>query len=728
MSRSIHPVFRAILSVFLFCFAAACSQGEAAQRPDPLRVETAPGSPVVASIRVDISASALRAQAPRLVLRPPEGPAWTLVRTSQERIGRAGYVWHGRIADDPTSSVTIVENRGAIAGTIFSRGGTFQLRAGPGGATYIDRIDPSRFRREAEPTRRSGLRNNSADPSLDTCTTDSGADIDIMVLYTDDARAAAGGTAQMEAEVYLAIAVSNESYANSNVTQRLRLVHTAEVNYAESGNTQTDRDRLKGTTDGLLDNIHAWRNTFAADVVMMIAQNYTNACGQSYIMDPVGNAFEDSAFGVTSRSCSAANLSFPHELGHQMSARHDWDSDPTDNSPYHFNHGYRINGDRRSVMAYPCAQNCPRQPNFSNPSVSFISTTTPSGTATEPHPTDNAQTLNLTAHTVANFRCSSAGRTDVWMKDTWSDTGAEPDPLTAGQPMYQSPTIWVLNAQDPQFLHQHQHQNPEFGSPNWAYVKLHNGGAAQTGTLRLYYGAASTGLIWPGSFTQIGAVTVTIPASSTRIVEIPWSNLPGVGHYCLVARWESTADPMHAEGSDINANTIANNNIVWRNVNIVDDHDMDRPISLIVRNTDPRNRAIAALLIRLPRNANGLSFARYGQVTFELDPRLTRLTGDAVRPDGLTGRGATWTLASGAEQAQLTGLILPPGGEGRLTIRLRRPPANAPRDVFRLEVEQWQLGLPGTRAAGVRIRRVGGVSYDIRTGGSTAAYVPPRGG
>ena len=60
-----------------------------------------------------------------------------------------------------------------------------------------------------------------------------------MVVYTATTRAAAGGTDAMLATIYLALSEANQSYLNSNISQRLRLVHTQEVNYAESGNIQT---------------------------------------------------------------------------------------------------------------------------------------------------------------------------------------------------------------------------------------------------------------------------------------------------------------------------------------------------------------------------------------------------------------------------------------------------------------------------------------------------------
>jgi hypothetical protein len=708
----------ALLSTTLLVSLSACTTRNGPPRPG------AAGPLVTATAPAGLAAAALQGGgASQITLRGPDGRTFNLVRDSQERIGEAGTVWQGHIANTPMSSATIVENKGAIAGTIFSREGTYRLRSDPGGTVYIERIDTRRFLPEAEPTRRSGLRNNAADPALDTCSTDSGDQIDVMVVYTDDARAAAGSTAAMEAEVYLAVSLANQSYANSNINQRLRLVHVAEVAYAETGNTTTDKNRLKAKTDGFLDQVHTLRDTFAADSVMMIASQYSNACGESFIMSPVGNAFEDSAFGVVDRNCSTANLSFPHELGHQMSARHDWANDPTDNSPFHFNHGYRIPSVWRTVMAYPCSSStpCPRLTYFSNPGVSISGT--PSGVSTEPQPTDNAQTLNLTAQTVANFRCSSAGRTDVWAKDTWSDTGAEPDPLTAGQPMWESPYIWVRNTQDPTFLHQHQHQDPEFGSPNWAYVKLHNGGAAASGTLHFYYGDASTGLVWPTSFTQIAAVPATITAHSTTIVEIPWNNLPGTGHYCLLARWVSSTDPMNGEGTDINANTINNNNIVWHNVNIVNLQDAAED-SFTVRVRAPKGQVAGLTTLRLefPRNANGRTFADFGEIGVELDPRVLRGS-ERQEQQGLERTENGFRLVRGQQSAVLRGLALAPGEETQVRIRLRRPAGGYAKDVFRLRVEQ--VLEPTLATAVIPPRLVGGVTYDIRTG-ANAVFFPQR--
>ena len=709
-----------IIPATLFALGAGCTQGQAPPGTVvPVVSPPATEPAVVSTGAANISAVQIRSEAAaQLTLSTPEGVPLNIRRTSQERIGEAGVAWHGVVVGDPAGSATIVENRDAVAGVVFTSRGTYELK-GSGSNIRISRIDQSRFPPEAEPIPRAGRRDNSADPSLDTCATDSGDNIDVMVLYSDDARAAAGSVAAMEAEVYLAVAVSNQSYANSNVTQRLRLVHTAELSYVESGVSTTDLNALETNASVL-----ALRNSFAADEVSLIVQTL-DYCGRGNIMTSVGNAFESSAYAVINRGCSSANLSFPHELGHNMSLRHDWATDGTDNSPYHFNHGLRVAGTWRTVMAYPCSgTNCPRITQFSNPNVSVGGIAT--GSSSEPQPTDNSQVLNTTALTIANFRCSSPGRTDVWMKDTWTDTGAEPDPLTAGQPMWESPYIWIRNSQDAGLFHQHEHQNPEFGSPNWAYVKVHNGGASSSGTMHLYAANASTGLAWPTNFTEIGSVPVTIGAHSTQVVEIPWPTLPGTGHYCLVARWVSTTDPMHAEGTDINANTIANNNVVWRNVNIVDmSMDADETLDVRVRNPDRQRPVMTSLRLVLPPNANGQTFANVGEIAVTLDPRLLRAqrSGNAIL-DAIIRNKGRWQMERGAEQAEIPGLLLPPGAEGVVKISIRRAPNVRPGDVYRLRIEQWDASVDGARSAQPG-RLVGGVTYDISTG-KRQAYFAPR--
>jgi Metallo-peptidase family M12B Reprolysin-like len=144
-----------------------------------------------------------------------------------------------------------------------------------------------------------------------------------MVVHTQDALA---GATSKEADIYLAVDQSNLSYINSNIDQRLRLVHIAEVSYAEPSPPDTirDRNRLQDKADGYVDNVHTLRDTFGADVVVMITET-GSYCGYSFTMDPVGNAFEDHAspwwYGVAQRSST-------HTVSRMNSGERYWEPDP----------------------------------------------------------------------------------------------------------------------------------------------------------------------------------------------------------------------------------------------------------------------------------------------------------------------------------------------------------------------------------------------------------------
>ena len=681
-----------------------------------------PAPEVLSSIAVEVQVGVLRTNQ-RLSLTMPDGGQLHATRSRLVNTAK-GLVWMGTIDNQSISSAGFSVVNQALAGSILTgTGRSFRLRLDASGVYLLEEIDLRKLPPEGQAPGPSGPRKYKLDnePALETCSTDSGDEIDLMVVYTTDARVGAGGTDVIEADIQLAVEQANQSYINSDVAQRLRLVHLAEVSYTESGKRLTDLGRLQS---GLIGNVHSLRNSHGADVVALITESLDD-CGLSFQMEAVGNAFEGNAFSVVKRvNCmsTAGKHSLAHELGHLMGARHDWKVDGHF-TPFVFSHGHvavePITGPPwRTVMAYDalCQEKfvaCPRVMNWSNPNVSLGGS--PTGVDGGSEPQDNHRALNKTARTVANFRCSSPGRSDVWMKDTWADTGTEPDPAQAAQPMWESPYIWVRNAQDSQLVHQHKHQNPVGGQPNFVYVKLHNGGAATSGQLEVRVVNATLGVSWPGTWTSLPSapVAVAMAANTSRIVELPWTPPALGGHYCLLARWISTSDPMTTpEGSDIEVNVRSNNNIVWRNIQLIDlgGGDANADAAFEVPGVGAGRSfvlAIRPLPTRRPGGPRVPGFMDFGRIMLTLDDRLMQAwKRSSYQSSGLRRDGST-IIVTDPKGAQLTLGAVQEAGQARILFSRPKTAAYA-RAEFGWRVTQSPANEAKSQARG-------GVTYQVRT-------------
>lgn len=230
--------------------------------------------------------------------------------------------------------------------------------------------------------------------------------IDLLVVYTAQARAGAGGQAAIDALIDLAVTMSNQVYANSGIGVDLRLAHRALVNYTESGSASADLAALRGRTDGAMDEVHCMRTAVGADLVALIVNNF-DACGIGYLMVGVNSGFAPYGFSVTDKDC-IGGYTFTHELGHNMGCHHDRDN-AGPNVSYPYAYGYRTPGNAyRTVMAYSPGT---RVPYFSNPDRTHqgLVLGVPIGQAGEAH---NSQVINNTRGTIAAFRAATGADYD----------------------------------------------------------------------------------------------------------------------------------------------------------------------------------------------------------------------------------------------------------------------------------------------------------------------------
>jgi hypothetical protein len=386
---------------------------------DPTLPPGEPDSSVLRETAVDVSIQVAReGDRVRLPLLDGTGEL-ELVRTRRRRTRDGVVIWTGRVRGQPASTVLFSASRDLLVANISTQPNRdrdarhFEIRPVGERRHVLREIDPSKLPEERDPLTPEPVQQESQR----TCSTDPDDSIDVLVFFTPRTSGKVNGPEGMRLAIEVYVEQANMSYAQSGVEQRLRLVGAEEVAYTESDKLQTDLESLKDP-GGEMPDVHERRDTLGADLVALMVE-YSDqktdeiGCGQAFVMKSVSKAFERSAFAVVPRRCADKNISFAHELGHLMGARHDWaaaenESDPEE--PFRFSHGFVHQTPRpafRTVMATreDCDSGCPRVLFWSNPSVNYPPSGEAMGIASGEQPANNSRTLNTTAEKVANFRC-----------------------------------------------------------------------------------------------------------------------------------------------------------------------------------------------------------------------------------------------------------------------------------------------------------------------------------
>mmetsp|Transcript_28720 Transcript_28720/g.61860 ORF Transcript_28720/g.61860 Transcript_28720/m.61860 type:complete len:1062 (+) Transcript_28720:186-3371(+) len=332
------------------------------------------------------------------------------------------FVWSGTVEGGGSFYLSYAE--GAIVGNVYypSRGvqyeyrpldraeGSYSLRAVP---TNVYDEEPEEITAH-EMLGRTGPLRSGADwakqvetshlRGVSTQATDTNKIMDVMVLYTPQAFAYFNNDSPtVQAFIDLAVQMSNEAYANSGISLRMRLVRGAQVqdtSYTET-DFDTDLTRLRSTNDGHLDAEHAQRDLYAADAVVLITSK-SAYCGLGYLDI---ETYDSLAFSLISVYCPQ---SLAHEVGHNIGSNHDREAAGNyDMSEYNFGYCWDTSATTcsRSVMAYAECEttngqtDCPEVFFFSSPLVTNGGLGRPTGIATS----DNARLHNERAATVTNW-------------------------------------------------------------------------------------------------------------------------------------------------------------------------------------------------------------------------------------------------------------------------------------------------------------------------------------
>jgi peptidyl-Asp metalloendopeptidase len=312
-----------------------------------------------------------------------------------ETLENGDFVWRGTLTvGENTGDVVLTFSGGAVSGLIYAGETVYEIVT-RGERQILVELDQRKFPDCAGEITSYELENKFLDPVTWDNTVlnlvDSGNTIDVLVLYTSSVRSSLGGDTQARNFAQQAISSTNTAYINSQITQRVRLVNAQLSPVSETGSLSSELSAIRSNS-----TVASLRNQYNADLVAMIS-NSGGGCGIGYLMGSTsGNS--GNAFTVTARTCAIGNLSFAHELGHNMGSAHN----PENGSggTYSYSYGHWVNGSFRTVMSYsnPCSSGCTRRSYFSNPSVNYNGV--PTGTSTR----NNARSINNTDTVIANYR------------------------------------------------------------------------------------------------------------------------------------------------------------------------------------------------------------------------------------------------------------------------------------------------------------------------------------
>ena len=306
------------------------------------------------------------------------------ISISKERIDIRGinsYVFIGGSKDGARVLISVLNDD--IQGTIETEKGVYAIETIDKNEYAIIKVDYTKLREACEDLHEiDGLSNidneendnyeqkiedrDTISPSLLKSVNMRGCKIRVLVLYTPNAQSS---VSNIKNTILTAVALTNQSFINSQINYEIELAYAGLTNYTESGYSR-DLDRYRINGDNYMDEVHPLRNKYSADICVLLTYEESGICGKaSGIGVTAANAF---CVICTYSTCATSNYSFGHEIGHLLGCRHDPFVD-NNTEPFVYGHGYVSPLNTwRTIMAYSNAcGGCPRKQYWSNPNITY---------------------------------------------------------------------------------------------------------------------------------------------------------------------------------------------------------------------------------------------------------------------------------------------------------------------------------------------------------------------
>lgn len=299
--------------------------------------------------------------------------------TSSASIGNSFQSWRGQLEGHVNGEFSAVYSSNALYMSISDgRGRDFAVQSTPDGGIQVIEHTPGlqgncgeEFQAAPRPTPRQPTAGDAPPPNETTPNPPGSpySHIDLLILYTTNARLAAGSTEAMHAKVWKFVNDSNKYYSKSGTRIVLRLAGLEETPYDDSSQNLTNHlHHLENLNDHEMDEVETRRNAWGADLVCLLVN---------------GSANSDQTIGIAGGTHWASVVEWTqdttvmaHEIGHNLGCHHE----ATEIIDYpSYSHGYKhterwdVLGDTyretRVTIMYSSFSNSTKTGFFSNPDI-----------------------------------------------------------------------------------------------------------------------------------------------------------------------------------------------------------------------------------------------------------------------------------------------------------------------------------------------------------------------